>query len=151
MRRPRKYVVDTQLFINAFRQRDAADALEQFHSSFAPFEYLSVVVAQELRAGVRREADLKALENNVLAIFERAGRVITPSAEAWHRSGDVLAAMAMREGMELARLTKAFSNDVLLALSCRESGCVLITDNVRDFARIRRFTAFEYVAPWPSA
>lgn len=150
MTRPaRKYVLDTHLFINAFRNPAANEALRRFHRAFAPFEHLSAVVAQELRAGVRWPGDRKALERNVLEIFERAGRVITPSAQAWHRSGDLLSDMATHEGLEIARLSKAFANDVLLACSCRESGCVLVTENVRDFSRIGRFVAFEYMKPWP--
>jgi predicted nucleic acid-binding protein len=116
-----------------------------------PFEYMSVVVSQELRAGVRRPADLNALERHLLSVFERAGRIVTPSAGAWQKSGDVLAAMAKREGLELPRVSKAFANDILLAVSCRESGCVLITENLRDFARIRRFITFDFVAPWPGS
>lgn len=85
----------------------------------------------------------------MLRVYERANRTITPSATAWHRSGDVLAEMARKEGLELARMSKAFANDVLLALSCREAGCVLVTDNHRDFQRIRRFLDFEFVGPWP--
>jgi predicted nucleic acid-binding protein len=151
-RRPApKYVIDTQLLINAFRDRAANEALQQFHRGFAPFQYLSVVVAQELRAGVRQPADGKALERHLLSVFARASRLVTPSAEAWHRSGDVLAAMAKQEGLELARVSKAFANDILLAVSCREAGCVLVTENVRDFSRIRRFTAFEFVTPWPAS
>jgi predicted nucleic acid-binding protein len=147
--RARKYVLDTQLFINAFRDPAANEALQRFHRAFAPFEHLSVVVAQELRAGVKRPRDRKALERNVLTIFERAGRTLTPSADAWHRSGDLLAAMARQEGLEIARVSKAFANDVLLALSCREAGCVLVTDNERDFQRIRRFVQFDFTNPWP--
>lgn len=45
----------------------------------------------------------------------------------------------------------AFANDVLLALSCRESGCILMTENERDFSRIRRFVPFTFVGPWPTA
>ena len=146
-----KYVVDTQLFINAFHDHAAREALEHFHHGCAPFEYLSVVVAQELRAGVRRPADRKALERHLLAIFERTSRIITPSASVWHQSGDVLAAMVKREGLELARVSKAFANDILLAVSCREGGCILITENVRDFSRIRRFIWFEFVTPWPAS
>jgi predicted nucleic acid-binding protein len=115
------------------------------------FEHLSVVVAQELRAGVRRPRDRKALEQNVLSIFERARRVVTPSADAWHRSGDLLSKLAQKEGLEIGRVSKAFANDVLLALSCREAGCVLVTDNERDFRRIRRFVPFDFMAPWPGA
>lgn len=144
-------VLDTHLFIDASRDRAANDALQAFHHGFAPFEYLSVVVAQELRAGVRQPADRKALERNLLSVFERASRLVTPSAQAWQRSGDVLAAMAKQEGLKGARVSKAFANDILLAVSCREAGCVLVTENVRDFSRIRRFTAFEFVTPWPAS
>ena len=148
-RRAPKYVLDTQLFINAFRDPEANEALQRFHQAFAPFEHLSVIVAQELRAGVRRPEDRRALERNVLAVFERAGRTITPSDTAWHRSGDLLAEMAMREGLEIARVSKAFANDLLLALSCREAGCVLVTDNARDFQRIRRVVQFDLTSAWP--
>ena len=149
-RRPSlKYVLDTQLFIHGFRNRAANEALQQFHRVFAPVEYLSVIVAQELRSGIQRPQDRKALEKHVLNVFERANRTITPSADAWHRSGDLLAEMARKEGLEIARVPKAFANDILLALSCREAGCVLVTDNERDFQRIRRFVQFEFTKPWP--
>jgi predicted nucleic acid-binding protein len=146
-RTPRKYVLDTQLFIQGFRDPAAYEALQQFHRGFAPFEYLSVIVAQELRSGIRRPRDRKALERHVLNVFERANRLITPSADAWHTSGDLLAEMARKDGLEIARVSKAFANDVLLALSCRESGCVLVTDNERGFQRIRRFVQFEFMNP----
>jgi predicted nucleic acid-binding protein len=145
----RKYVLDTQLFIDAFRDPTANEALQQFHRAFAPFEYLSVVVAQELRAGIKRTEDRKALERHVLSVFERSGRTFAPSAKAWHRSGDLLSDMARKEGLETGRVSKSFANDVLLALSCRETGCVLVTGNERDFSRIRRHVSFDYVRPWP--
>jgi predicted nucleic acid-binding protein len=149
--RSRTYVLDTQLFINGFRDRAANEALQQFHRVFAPFEYLSVIVAQELRSGIRQPQDRKALETHVLDIFERANRTITPSVDAWQRSGDLLAEMARKDGLEIARVPKAFANDILLAMSCRESGCVLVTDNERDFLRIRRFIQFEFTRPWPDS
>jgi predicted nucleic acid-binding protein len=148
-RSARKYVLDTRLFINAFRNPAANDELQRFHRAFAPFEQFSVIVAQELRAGVKRSTDRKTLERHVIGVFERAGRTITPSADAWHRSGDLLALMARQEGLEVARVSKAFANDILLALSCREAGCVLVTDNERDFVRIRRFVQFDFTKPWP--
>ena len=150
-RTPRKYALDTQLFIDAFRDPTANEALQRFHRAFAPFEYLSVVVAQELRAGVRRGQDRKALERNVFSVFERSGRTFAPSANAWRRSGDLLSDMARKGGLEISRVSRSFANDVLLALSCREAGCVLVTGNDRDFQRIRRHVPFDYVKPWPAA
>jgi len=147
----RKYVLDTQLFIKGFRDRAANEALQHFHRLFAPFEYLSVIVVQELRSGIRRPRDRRALERHVLNVFERANRTIAPSVDAWHRTGDLLADMSRRDGSEIARVSKAFSNDILLALSCREAGCVLVTENERDFQRIRRFIQFEFTKPWPGS
>jgi predicted nucleic acid-binding protein len=57
--------------------------------------------------------------------------------------------MVRKEGFELGRVSKSFANDVLLALSCREAGCVLVTENDRDFKRIRRYVSFDYTKPWP--
>jgi len=34
-------------------------------------------------------------------------------------------------------------------MSCRESGIVLVTKNVRDFARIAAVRPFDFVPPWP--
>jgi predicted nucleic acid-binding protein len=137
----RKYVLDTSLFIRAFRDPEANTALQRFHQLFAPFEYLSAVVAQELRAGARTTAARRKLERHVLELYIRRGRMITPSAQAWSDSGDLLGA--------LARVSKGFGNDVLLALSCREAGVVLVTENARDFARIAHVVPFSFVEPWP--
>jgi predicted nucleic acid-binding protein len=145
-----KYVLDTNLFIQAFRDEAANVELQRFHQLFAPFEYLSAVVAQELRAGVRSSADGRRLERHVLDVYARRERVVTPSTQAWHDSGDLLAELARREGLEVARLSKAFGNDVLLALSCREAGLVLVTDNRGDFERIRRWAPFSFIDRWPS-
>ena len=147
--RERKYAVDTNLFIRAFRDPAANAALVRFHAAFAPFEYLSAVVAQELRAGVRSHADLTRLERDILGVFERRGRVLAPSAAAWQQSGNVLAELAWTEGLEVGRVSKAFGNDVLLALSCREAGVTLVTDNTADFERIGRIVPVPHVAPWP--
>jgi predicted nucleic acid-binding protein len=148
-RKTRKYALDTQIFIDAFRDPIANDVLQRFHRAFAPFEYLSVVVAQELRAGVTRRQDRQLLERNVLSVFEKSGRTFAPSGSAWHRSGDLLSDMARTDGLEVGRVSKSFANDVLLALSCHEAGCVLVTGNERDFQRIRRHAPFDYVEPWP--
>lgn len=61
----------------------------------------------------------EALERNVLRVFGRANRTIMPSPEAWHRPGDPVSEMAKHERLEIARISKAFANDILLALMPR--------------------------------
>ena len=145
----RRYVLDTNIFIDGFAKPEANAELQSFHAVFAPFEYLSAVVAAELRAGVRSAADLRSLETEVLAPFERRGRVITPTYRAWGFAGDVLARLAELEGLELKKVTRSFGNDVLIAASCREAGVTVVTHNARDCERIARVMPFDYTGAWP--
>ncbi len=46
-------------------------------------------------------------------------------------------------------MRRAFGNDVLLAVACREAGITLVTDNEGDFERIGRHVDFDFVKPWP--
>jgi predicted nucleic acid-binding protein len=146
----RTYTIDSNLYIDAFRNPDANAALQVFHTAFAPFEYLSAVVAQELRAGARAAGRAAAaLQRNVFDPFERRGRVFVPSYGAWKSTGEVLAALADRGKLDWRNVSRGFVNDVLLAMSCREAGIVLVTANTTDFARIASVRRFAFVAPWP--
>jgi predicted nucleic acid-binding protein len=147
-RSERKYTLDTNIFIRAFRDCKANAELQLFHTAFAPFEYLSAVVVQELRAGTRGK-DAAALQRALFDPFERRGRVLTPGYDAWKRTGEVMSVLAAKEGLEIRRVPRSFVNDILLAVTCREAGVVLVTDNTADFERIRRVLPFEFVAPWP--
>jgi predicted nucleic acid-binding protein len=145
----RKYALDTNLFIEGLRDEETNAQLLQFHAAFAPFEYLHSVVVQELRAGVKDNGGLRRLERHILSPFIGRGRLITPSFQAWKRSGDVLRELTRKHALESSRVSKSFGNDILLATSCRESGVVLVTDNIRDFQRIHQVFSFDFVAPWP--
>jgi predicted nucleic acid-binding protein len=145
-----RYLLDTNIWIRAFRDRAALEALDAFHRIHGPGEYMSSIVAHELRAGVRSPADRRKLERHILDRFARVGRVITPSDASWQRSGDLFATLARQDGLDVARVAKSFGNDVLLALSCREAGVTLVTENRRDFDRIRRVVAFDFVDRLPN-
>lgn len=143
-----KYALDTNIFIDAFADAGEEERLVAFHVRYAPFEYLSAVVALELRAGVRRR-DAESLQANVFAPFERRGRVFAASYATWKQAGVALALLASSEGLRLSQVSRAFFNDVLLAASCREHGVTLVTRNVRDFTRIARVLPFSFVQAWP--
>jgi predicted nucleic acid-binding protein len=145
----RKYVLDTHLYVDAVQDADKAGELEAFYAAFLPVTYLSSVVVMELRAGALDRRTELELDRALIAPFERRRRVLTPSHQAWRASGELLADLARRDGLDLRRTPKSFVNDILLALSCREAGMTLITGNVRDFKRIRRSVRFEFVRAWP--
>jgi predicted nucleic acid-binding protein len=147
----RKYVVDTNLLIDSFHVSEVDRAYQRFKAAFLPFVHLHAVVLHELRTGMTSAADRQELEHRVLEHFERARRIVTPSARCWDRAGNVLAEMSRADGLELSRVSKSFLCDVLIALSCREAGVTLVTANTRDFERIARRAPFNYVGPWPSS
>ncbi|HEX8209129.1 MAG TPA: PIN domain-containing protein [Longimicrobium sp.] len=147
----RKYVLDTNCFVDAARSEPAAAAYEAFVARAAPGLWLSAVVAAELRAGARTARARRVLERQVLGPYLRRGRVLTPSAASWEALGTVLATLGTREGLDLKQVPRSFVFDVLIAHSCREAGAVLVSANVRDMERIRRVFTFEHVAPYPDA
>jgi len=148
-KRDRKYALDTNVFIRSFRDKSENDAIQRFHRVFAPFEHLSSVVVHELRAGVVSVRARRLLERHVLDPFRRRGRIFTPSAKAWEQAGQVLSAMRNADGLDLKRMRRSVAMDILLAVSCREAGVVLVTENTSDFEKIRTHIRFEFVAAWP--
>lgn len=91
----------------------------------------------------------RALYDGYVAPFETRRRIVTPSCASWRQSGDVVAALVQRRRLSPGGFGRSFLNDVLLAVSCREAGVVLVTTNVGDFSRIRTVAPFRFVAPWP--
>ncbi|MEJ7809528.1 MAG: PIN domain-containing protein [Gemmatimonadaceae bacterium] len=148
---PRKFVLDTNCFVDAARDPGHAIAFEAFCAQAAPGLYLSAVVAAELRAGARPARARRTLEERILAPYIRRGRVVTPSSAAWEALGTTLAVLGERQGLELRRVPRSFVFDILVAHSARELGAVLVSRNTRDLERIARVFAFEYAAPYPSS
>lgn len=145
----KKYVLDTNLYVNAFRSEEGARELERYFTAFTPNTYLSSVVFHELLVGATSPSKVRQIREDLLGPLTRAGRVITPSHSGWEQAGSSIAAMARKESRELRSVPKSLVNDFLLAASCRESGATLVTDNTADFKLIRKYLTHEYVEPWP--
>lgn len=145
-----KYALDTNIFIDGFRNEDAQADVFAFLNRALPFTYLSAVVMQELVAGARTAQAARDLQRGVFEPFERRRRVFAPSAAAFVESGRVLAGVAAREGWHLLDENPSLLNDALIAASCREQGITLITKDA-DFKRVSPFVkGFRYAAPWPA-
>lgn len=145
-----KYALDTNLFIAGMRTALGATRLAEFHAFFAPFEYLSAIVIQELRAGLQTPAAAKRFDAAIVDPFRRRGRLVTPSFSAWQTSGAVLSTLVAQDHLDLRRVSKRKVNDILLALSCREAGITVVTENLSDFERIDAITPIDFVPAWPS-
>ena len=145
-----KYALDTNIFIDGFRNEDAQADVFAFLNRALPFTYLSAVVMQELAAGARTAQAARDVQRGVFGPFERRRRVFAPSAAAFAESGRVLAAVAAREGWHVFDENPSLLNDALIAVSCCEQGITLITED-GDFKRLSPFVrGFRYAAPWPA-
>ena len=144
-----KYALDTNIFIDGFRNEEAQAEVFVFLDRALPFTYLSAVVMQELAAGARTADAARDVRRGVFEPFERRQRVFAPSSAAFAESGRVLAAIAAREGAQLLDEKPSLLNDALVAASCREQGITLITRD-GDFKRLAPFVeGFRHASPWP--
>jgi predicted nucleic acid-binding protein len=145
----KRYVLDTNLYVRAFRNAQQASEVEDFVREFAPAIHLSSIVLHELLVGASTGVKRTEVAEAIGRPFRRTNRIITPSPSAWEEAGKGIARLAARERMQLRAIPKSLVHDFLLAESCRESGMTLITDNLADFQRIRRVTRFAFREPWP--
>lgn len=138
------YTLDTNVVIDALRQPDELDRLKAFLSWALPSTVLSSIVVAELAAGTRTERARRALDDAVLAPFDRRGRLLAPSVRAWRQAGALLA----RRGA--LAMTASRQNDVLLATQAREHGWVIVTRD-RDFDSLRPLIkGLQVVGPYPA-
>jgi predicted nucleic acid-binding protein len=146
----RKYVLDTNLYIGAIRDSDKEADLDAFLERNAPVTYMSAVVMQELRAGAITDACARALDKGIFEVFERRGRVAGPSVPSFKECGRILAALFRQDGVPFKERPRSLVNDILIALTCRENGMTLLTED-DDFKIIRPFVrGFSFLAPWPT-
>ena len=146
---PRKFVLDTNCFVDASRGDAEAASLEEFSAWAAPGLYLSTVVAAELSAGAGSARNRRTLERQILSPYIRRGRLVNPSPAAWETLGTTLAALVEEEGLVLREVRRSFVFDILIARSCREIGATLVSRNSTDLSRIAKVFSFDFVAPYP--
>ena len=141
-----KVLVDTSVYVNAIRQGREGPTGVQLIEWF-PRTYLASVVSAELRAGVRSAKGATAVLRFTDG-FGRVGRVVAPTTQSWNLAGDIVARIA-RTRPDLSNAVVHLWNDTLIALSARQVGATLVTDNVADFALLREYVTFRF-EPFPA-
>ncbi|MGH7564655.1 MAG: type II toxin-antitoxin system VapC family toxin [Vicinamibacteria bacterium] len=146
-----KFVLDTNIYIEAARSAKKAEELKNFVSAFLPFIYLHAVVVQELLAGATSARATGEIEKSLVTPFEKRGRLIIPAWRAWKRSGQMVAELIARKSLSPGGQTRSFLNDALIAASLREEGSTIITRNIEDFRLLSKVETFRFLEPWPKA
>ena len=144
-----RYVLDTQHFADVLRDRPEAAAVLTFMSEFVSQVDFHVVVGAELLYGAHARGEPAAIRQRFIGRF-RPGRTIVPEATDYLTAGDVIRAMAERWGPRPELGRRNFWNDVLIAVSCRRRGAVLLSRDP-DHLRIAPFVGHAYDAAFPLA
>lgn len=134
----RRVLLDTNLYIS-FMNRGQHDSLV-----LGPglVRHMSTVVLMELEVGASTLAAQRAVRGLARA-FDKTGRLSAPSGAAWMRMGPTLRRLRSL-GREIRRASLV--NDVLIALTAREIGATLITNDDSDYAVIRKVVDFSFDA-----
>ena len=134
-------VFDTNVYVTVLREGMDGKSLMEL-CRLVPRTHLASVVSAELRAGAIDEAGREAVRE-LTRPFERLGRVVTPDARSWDRAGDILAEISRREPGLRGRIPGLW-NDALIALSARQIGATVVSENVRDFTLLRHYARFNF-------
>ncbi|MBE7444244.1 MAG: type II toxin-antitoxin system VapC family toxin [Planctomycetia bacterium] len=139
---PVKVIFDTSIYIPFINDGIAYPAGEPNVNPGKQMLYLSAVVIEELYAGAFDTQSIKLLDT-LYKTFKSLNRLLIPDAADWQKTGKVIANIGKKYGFEGIFLSK-ITNDVLIAVSARRIGARVITNNVKDFSRIKEFVDFTY-------
>jgi len=130
-------VPDTSFLVEHFRkgtvQEAFLDLTRYYHIAF------STVVLMELRAGAFDPKEQKLIDR-----IARNFTVLTVSERQWSVCGEIMMKLRRDKKIDHERI-KGLLADILLAVSVRDTGAVLITKNEKDFKLIREVYDFKYV------
>ncbi|MGI8618919.1 MAG: type II toxin-antitoxin system VapC family toxin [Gemmatimonadaceae bacterium] len=137
-------VVDTNIYIRAFREEAFGERFRAWHSANARQLAMSTVVLYELMVGAATKSVRHRLEADYVRAFRRMNRLLTPSQPVWEKAATAEAELRLKKG-HVARIERrGFANDLLIALTCRAVGATLLTENTRDFELIRSVTGVRH-------
>lgn len=132
-----RWIFDTGIYISA--TRGSAGAVEMLEAVL-PGTYLSSVVAAELRAGAVTARARRAVQR-FEAWARRVGRVVAPTPATWDRAGDAMARLRQRVPAVRSKV-RGLWNDLLIGLSARQIGAIVVTHNAADFTMLQRYAGF---------
>lgn len=145
-----RYVLDTNVYIEAIRSAEARARLGAWQRAMAPHIHQHAVVVSELLVGAGSAAAWDRWHERWIVPAERVGRVITPSYGTWLRASRIIARLSGAGEISVGGVQPKFYNDCLLAASGRTDGFVIVTHNRSDFDRIRVVEpGLRVVAPLP--
>lgn len=133
-----KAVSDTSFLIEHFRKGTVQDIFinlnKYYHITF------SAVVLMELLSGSFDKKGKKLIEQ-----IKKNFTVISVSEKQWYVTGDVMLKLRRDKKIDSLRIRNLLA-DILIAVSVRDIGAILVTKNEKDFKLINEVLDFRYLA-----
>lgn len=136
---PVKAILDASIYI-PFINKGIAHPIFELKLE-RPVLYMSAEVIEELYAGAFDNTSITFLDR-LYKTFENLGRLIVPDASDWKHTGRIVSKLGQKYGFEDTFLSR-ITNDILIALSARRIGAIVVTNNTKDFLRIKEFVEFK--------
>ena len=128
-------ILDTSVYIDNLRSG-------RFKQEILDLKYIvrcSAVVLAELSRGAR-SGEMKRFVDDL----EKNLRVIAPNEREWAESGRIVRRLAAAKRYD-SHKTREIHFDVLIALTARRIGALLITCNAADFEAVHELLNFSFV------
>lgn len=132
-----KAVLDTSFLVEHFRKGTVQEIFfnlnRYYHITF------SSVVLMELLSGAYDRKEQRLIEQ-----IKNNFTVITVTERQWYIAGEVMLKLRRDKRIDPSRI-KSLLADILISVSARNIGAVLITKNEKDFKLISEALNFKYV------
>jgi predicted nucleic acid-binding protein len=112
---------------------------------------MSAVVLHELLVRANDQHARHLLERRYATEFHKRGRLLVPSEWVWRRAAEADRKLRASRRYEEKLAHRSLANDLLIALTCREIGAILLTANTADFDLIRGVTGVRCLPHLPAA
>lgn len=143
------YLLDSNVYIRAFRELSFGQELQAFHHQQLPRLVVSAVVASEVLVGATSPRRARAAQRTLVEPFLSRRRFIVPAWSTWTLATSIDRRLRARPAARGRLATRSFFHDILIAASARELGATIVTLNRDDFALIGRHVDILVVEPWP--
>ncbi len=140
-------MLDTQHYIDVLRDRPTAADVLGFLRAFIGAVDFHAVVGAELLFGAHAPGEPKAIRKRVIDRF-KPNRLIVPDAADLFVAGDAIRTLAGQVGPHPELERRNFWNDVVIAVSCRRRGVVLLSRDP-DHVRIAEVVGHMHSATFP--
>lgn len=145
-----RFVLDTNIFIEALRSPEARVELAEWQRAMAPHLWQHAVVVSELLVGAKDEATWGRWHDRWVVPAERVRRIVVPGYGDWLRASRIISKLTESGWISVGGVKSSFYNDCLLAATARDHGHVIVTHNHEDFDLIGRVESqLRTVPPFP--